>query len=160
MDNTLLVRHHSGVITHFDTDTNMPTHIPTHASTRTHTCKRLHMRMHPRMYTTDKGESGYLDDPTVPRGSRAPTFAACRLAINNERWAGVPFILRAGKALNERSVVVRMQLHAPPVPLFGQHGGPTATTAGEMRNEFVMRLQPGARCLLRMLQPGCLAANI
>lgn len=52
--------------------------------------------------------------------------------------AGVPFVLRAGKALNERSVVVRMQLHAHPVPLFG----PSAAH-NEMRNEFVMRLQPG-----------------
>jgi glucose-6-phosphate 1-dehydrogenase len=50
----------------------------------------------------------------------------------------VPFVLRAGKALNERSVVVRMQLHAHPVPLFG----PSAAH-NEMRNEFVMRLQPG-----------------
>jgi hypothetical protein len=52
--------------------------------------------------------------------------------------AGVPFVLRAGKALNERSVVVRMQLHAHPVPLFG-----AAAAHNEMRNEFVMRLQPG-----------------
>jgi glucose-6-phosphate 1-dehydrogenase len=72
----------------------------------------------------------------VPAGSKAPTFAACKLAINNERWAGVPFVLRAGKALNERGVLVRMQLHSHPAPLFGVHGD-------DMRNEFVMRLQPG-----------------
>lgn len=47
-------------------------------------------------------------------------------------------MLRAGKALSERSVVVRMQLHAHPVPLFG-----ATATHHEMRNEFVMRLQPG-----------------
>lgn len=35
-----------------------------------------------------KGEPGYLDDPTVPEGSKCPTYAACRLFINNERWAG------------------------------------------------------------------------
>lgn len=84
------------------------------------------------------GQPGYLDDPTVPAGSRAPTYAACRLQIKNERWAGVPFVLRAGKALNERSVVVRIQLHPNPVPLFGQ-----LAAHQEMRNEFVMRLQPG-----------------
>jgi glucose-6-phosphate 1-dehydrogenase len=50
-------------------------------------------------------------------------------------------VLRAGKALNERSVVVRMQLHAHPVPLFG-----ATTTHNEMRNEFVMKLQPGEHC--------------
>jgi glucose-6-phosphate 1-dehydrogenase len=30
---------------------------------------------------------GYLDDPTVPAGSKTPTFAACKLHINNDRWA-------------------------------------------------------------------------
>lgn len=94
------------------------------------------------------GQPGYLDDPTVPKGSKTPTFAACRLHINNERWAGVPFVLRAGKALNERSVVVRIQLHANPVPLFGFHGD----HQHEMRNEFVMRLQPGGLDLIHMAQ--------
>jgi glucose-6-phosphate 1-dehydrogenase len=40
---------------------------------------------------------GYRDDPTVPAGSLTPTFATTVLHIRNERWDGVPFILRAGK---------------------------------------------------------------
>lgn len=40
---------------------------------------------------------GYLDDPTVPAGSVTPTYAAAVLRINNERWDGVPFILKCGK---------------------------------------------------------------
>lgn len=40
---------------------------------------------------------GYLDDKTVPKGSTTPTFALAVLYINNERWDGVPFILRCGK---------------------------------------------------------------
>lgn len=40
---------------------------------------------------------GYLDDPTVPMGSNTPTYALAVLKINNERWDGVPFILRCGK---------------------------------------------------------------
>ena len=50
---------------------------------------------------------GYLDDKTVPDGSTCPTFAAAVLNINNERWDGVPFILKCGKALNERKAEVR-----------------------------------------------------
>ena len=50
---------------------------------------------------------GYLDDPTVPDGSTCPTFAAAVLNINNERWDGVPFILKCGKALSERKAEVR-----------------------------------------------------
>ena len=41
-------------------------------------------------------KEGYLDDPTVPKGSKTPTYAMAVLRINNERWDGVPFILRAG----------------------------------------------------------------
>jgi hypothetical protein len=37
---------------------------------------------------TGNNQPGYLDDPTVPEGSNVPTYAACRLFINNERWAG------------------------------------------------------------------------
>jgi glucose-6-phosphate 1-dehydrogenase len=129
----------------------------------------------------DGGQPGYLDDATVPQGSKAPTFAACRLDIRNERWAGVPFILRAGKALNERSVTVRMQLRdaAAPAGFFGggghggggdglgggddggdesgiRGGGGGNANAGCMRNEFVMRLQPGEAVYAKMVvkKPG------
>lgn len=40
---------------------------------------------------------GYLDDPTVPNDSLTPTYAAAVLRIKNERWDGVPFILKCGK---------------------------------------------------------------
>ncbi len=40
---------------------------------------------------------GYLDDPTVPKGSVTPTYAIAKLNIRNERWDGVPFILKCGK---------------------------------------------------------------
>jgi glucose-6-phosphate 1-dehydrogenase len=53
-------------------------------------------------YTGDKDskdperQEGYLEDKGVPKDSKTPTYAQVVLAINNERWAGVPFILRAG----------------------------------------------------------------
>ena len=40
---------------------------------------------------------GYLQDKTVPEGSTCPTFAAIALHVKNERWEGVPFIMKAGK---------------------------------------------------------------
>merc|ERR1711920_546479 len=52
-------------------------------------------------------EPGYLDDPGVPKDSRCPTFAAAVLQINNERWQGVPFVMKAGKGLDERMCEVR-----------------------------------------------------
>jgi len=48
-------------------------------------------------YVAGNGKPGYLDDDTVPKGSRCPTFAALTLFINNPRWEGVPFIMKAGK---------------------------------------------------------------
>jgi glucose-6-phosphate 1-dehydrogenase len=50
-------------------------------------------------YVGANGKPGYLDDDTVPKGSVCPTFAATTLWINNERWEGVPFILKAGKGM-------------------------------------------------------------
>jgi glucose-6-phosphate 1-dehydrogenase len=47
------------------------------------------------------GKPGYLDDDTVPPHSTCPTFAATTLWINNPRWEGVPFILKAGKGKNQ-----------------------------------------------------------
>jgi len=46
--------------------------------------------------TPDQKE-GYLDDPTVPRDSVTPTFVTAAMFVKNERWDGVPFILRCGK---------------------------------------------------------------
>ena len=47
----------------------------------------------------EEGKLGYLDDQSVPRGSKTATFAAAVLKINNERWDGVPFILKCGKGI-------------------------------------------------------------
>ncbi|RZC60166.1 hypothetical protein C5167_021928 [Papaver somniferum] len=44
----------------------------------------------------------YTDDETVPKNSITPTFAAAALFIHNARWDGVPFLMKAGKALHTR----------------------------------------------------------
>jgi len=44
----------------------------------------------------------YTDDNTVPKGSLTPTFAAAALFIDNARWDGVPFLMKAGKALHNK----------------------------------------------------------
>lgn len=53
-----------------------------------------------------KGEGeakiGYLDDPTVPKDSVTPTYALAVLHITNERWDGVPFILKCGKGIRKK----------------------------------------------------------
>ncbi|KAI5699406.1 hypothetical protein M8J75_002429 [Diaphorina citri] len=85
---------------------------------------------------------GYLDDKTVPPGSNTPTFASAVLKIKNERWDGVPFILRCGKALNERKADIRIQYTDVPGDIFE---GKTK------RNELVMRVQPGEAVYVKMM---------
>jgi len=45
----------------------------------------------------DGTKPAYKEDDTVPKDSRCPTFCALVAYINNERWEGVPWILKAGK---------------------------------------------------------------
>jgi len=85
---------------------------------------------------------GYLDDKTVPEGSTCPTFAAAVLRINNERWDGVPFILKCGKALNERKAEVRIQYKDVPGDIFN---------GGTIRNELVIRVQPNESVYVKVM---------
>lgn len=59
--------------------------------------------------SADGKEPSYLDDPGVPKDSVTPTFAAAVFNIANERWDGVPFIVKCGKAMNEKKTEVRIQ---------------------------------------------------
>ncbi|XP_068667423.1 glucose-6-phosphate 1-dehydrogenase, cytoplasmic isoform-like [Aristolochia californica] len=77
---------------------------------------------------------GYTDDLTVSNDSNTPTFATVVLHIHNERWEGVPFILKAGKALNSRKAEIRVQFKDVPGDIF--------KCKKQGRNEFVIRLQP------------------
>ena len=42
---------------------------------------------------------GYTDIEGVPDDSRTETYVAARMWVDNDRWAGVPFLLRTGKCL-------------------------------------------------------------
>jgi len=61
---------------------------------------------------------GYLEEQGVAAGSTVETFVALRLAIDNWRWQGVPFFIRAGKSLPVTCTEVIAYLLRPPL-LFG-----------------------------------------
>ncbi|CAG8820141.1 22746_t:CDS:2, partial [Gigaspora rosea] len=88
----------------------------------------------------DDTKPGYLDDKTVPPGSNCPTYAAATLWINNERWEGVPFILKCGKALNEQKTEIRVQFQHVPGNVF----------KNAPRNELVIRVQPNEAVYMKM----------
>lgn len=88
----------------------------------------------------DGSKPGYLDDKTVKTNSKAVTYAAIPLCVSNERWEGVPIILRAGKALNQGKVEIRIQYKEVKSGIF-EHSS---------RNELVMRIQPDEAMYLKM----------
>lgn len=90
-------------------------------------------------YVKNGDKPGYLDDDSVPKGSLCPTFAALVLWVNNERWDNVPFILKAGKALDVAKVEIRIQLKKLPGNLYDDVS----------RNELVFRVQPGEAAYLK-----------
>lgn len=63
--------------------------------------------------------TGYRKEEGVAPDSQVETFAAVRLYIDNWRWAGVPFYIRAGKCLPVSSVEVVVELKPPPLLAFG-----------------------------------------
>ncbi|QDV35277.1 glucose-6-phosphate dehydrogenase [Tautonia plasticadhaerens] len=61
----------------------------------------------------------YVDEPGVDPDRKIETFAQVTLFVDNWRWAGVPFVLRSGKALaSDRHEIV---VHYRPVPHLAFH---------------------------------------
>jgi len=61
---------------------------------------------------------GYLEEQGVDPTSTTPTYAAIRLQIDNWRWQGVPFYLRSGKKLKQKSSQITIEFKEPPQMLF------------------------------------------
>jgi len=95
----------------------------------------------------DETKPGYLDDETVPPGSRCATFAAMALFVDNARWDGVPFLIKAGKALHKREAEVRIQFHHAPGNLYKKQLGATSDMNS---NELIIRIQPDEAIYLRL----------
>jgi glucose-6-phosphate 1-dehydrogenase len=59
---------------------------------------------------------GYRDEDGVKPDSRTPTYTAMKILIDNWRWQGVPFYLRAGKRLGHQ--VTQVSIFFQPVPQY------------------------------------------
>jgi glucose-6-phosphate 1-dehydrogenase len=85
---------------------------------------------------------GYRQEPNVNPESQVETFVAMRVFIDNARWAGVPFFLRAGKRLPRRLAEIVVHFNDPVHSLF----------AGQVQrspNALAIRLQPDEGISLR-----------
>ena len=88
--------------------------------------------------------AGYRDEDGVAACSQTETFVAARVAIDNWRWAGVPFYLRTGKRMAEKRQVVTIAFRDPPRRMFG-------SSNGFGPNELVFELGDPARISTRFL---------
>jgi len=98
-------------------------------------------------------EKGYLEDETVPKGSKCATFASLVLKVDNQRWKGVPFLFTAGKGMEERVCELRIR--------FKQNAVNKMMGVDE-RNEIVLRVQPDESLYMLTVakEPGITAEQV
>ena len=57
---------------------------------------------------------GYLEEKDIPDDSTTETYVAVRLGVQNRRWAGVPFYIRAGKRMPRRVTEIAVMFKGAP----------------------------------------------
>ena len=90
--------------------------------------------------------AGYKDEPRVDSESTTDTFVALKAEIDNWRWSGVPFYLRTGKRLAQRSCEIVVQFKEVPHSIFEMQHKKT------MANKLVFRLQPDEGVRLQLCE--------
>ena len=88
---------------------------------------------------------GYREIDGVAKDSTTETFAALRLEIENWRWSGVPFFIRAGKDLPVSQTELRLVFHHPPRLGFFPKG-----TRRPEPDQIVIKLDPGTGIRIRL----------
>jgi glucose-6-phosphate 1-dehydrogenase len=92
----------------------------------------------------------YREEPDVSPDSRVETYVAMRCMVENWRWAGVPFYVRAGKRLARRVTEIAVVFNEVPHTLF------RAVDGGITPNVLSVRIQPDEGIALRFIskEPG------
>jgi len=84
-----------------------------------------------------KAMEAYRKSPDVASDSVTETYAAAKFGIDNWRWAGVPFYVRTGKALQRRRTEIAISFRQAPYALFRD------TPVERMHpNWMILRIQP------------------
>jgi glucose-6-phosphate 1-dehydrogenase len=87
---------------------------------------------------------GYRQVTDVASDSTTETFAAVELAVDNWRWSGVPFFIRAGKCMPVKSSEVTVVFKRPP-PNLGIGHGKTPEP-----NKLTIRIEPKPGSRMRL----------
>lgn len=103
-------------------------------------------------YINGEAVTGYRQEKNVGPQSNVETYAAMRLFIDNWRWHGVPFYLRAGKRLPKRVTEIAICFKQPPGVLFQEEEHMHES------NLLVIRIQPdeGTSLKINCKVPGAL----
>jgi glucose-6-phosphate 1-dehydrogenase len=99
---------------------------------------------------------GYRQEPGVNPNSLTETYAAVEFHIDNWRWAGVPFYVRAGKRLANHLTEIAVHFKRTPQALFSR------SPKDVHHNVITMRIQPneGISLSFGAKQPGLLMRAI
>jgi glucose-6-phosphate 1-dehydrogenase len=91
--------------------------------------------------------AGYRNEMGVRPESTVETFAAIRVYVDNWRWEGVPFYLRSGKMLHDKSSEIIIQFRRPPTQILDVQAGKTEL----FTNRLSIRVQPDEGMCLRFV---------
>jgi glucose-6-phosphate 1-dehydrogenase len=84
-----------------------------------------------------KAVKAYRNEPNVASDSNIETYVAMELEIDNWRWAGVPFFLRTGKHLSQRTTEIAIRFKQAPYAAFQD------TSVNSLRpNWLVLQIAP------------------
>ncbi|MFU8840627.1 MAG: glucose-6-phosphate dehydrogenase [Nitriliruptoraceae bacterium] len=89
--------------------------------------------------------AGYRDEDGVASDSEVETYVALTTTIESWRWAGVPFSIRAGKALAATATEVVVEFKRPPLTFFARCDAPPPAP-----NRLRFRIKPGGEVGLQV----------
>lgn len=92
---------------------------------------------------------GYLQEEGVPPSSHTETFVAVRAHIDNARWAKVPFFLRTGKRMQQKTSEIVIEFADQPFSIFNG-------SLAQQPNRLMIKLQPeeSIRLSVMVKEPG------
>jgi glucose-6-phosphate 1-dehydrogenase len=101
-------------------------------------------------YEQGKPVPAYRDEPGVSESSTTETYVALKLFVDNWRWGGVPFYVRAGKRMPKRVSEIAITFRSVPHALFAAAGAAGGRLAQEP-NVLALRIQPDEGITLKFL---------
>ena len=87
---------------------------------------------------------GYREERGVAPDSNVETFASLKFMVDNWRWSGVPFYMKAGKSLGRTVTEIVITFRCPPQNFYGERGAAACTP-----NQVILGIQPDETVAIR-----------